>query len=126
MPGDDPDGVSLWRTGEIDASRQSPRRPRPRPGTGQEARPTEGSAQDRERHTDASERRQRHTEGGGTGRRRQWHRAAGEEGDGGRNGEGGVMAIATVTRSNLPSVNLRACVRVPPLKARGRDKGHNQ
>jgi hypothetical protein len=49
-----------------------------------------GSAQGRERHQDASERRGRHPQGGGAGRLREWHGAAGEEGDGGRVGRGGV------------------------------------
>ena len=37
-----------------------------------------------------SEHRERHTEGGGDGRRRQWHRAACRAGDGGGNGGGPV------------------------------------
>ena len=51
-PGDDPDGVGLWRTGKIDAPRQSPRRPGSCPPAGQEARPPQGVAQGRERHQD--------------------------------------------------------------------------
>ena len=63
---------------------QSPRRPGSCPPAGQEARPPQGVTQGRERHQDASERREGHTEGGGAGRRRERHGAAGEEGDGWR------------------------------------------
>jgi hypothetical protein len=38
----------------------------------------------------ASERREWHTEGGGDGGLRQWHRSAGQEGDGGGVARGGV------------------------------------
>ena len=82
-PRHDPDGVGVWRAGKIDAPQQSPRRPGSCPPAGEEARPPEGVTQGRERHQDASERREGHTEGGGAGRRRERHGAAGEEGDGG-------------------------------------------
>jgi len=58
----------------------------------QETWPPQGVTQGRARHQDASERRERHTEGGGAGWVRQRHGAAGEEGDGGRVGRGGVIA----------------------------------
>ena len=91
----DPDGVGIWRTGKIDASRQSPRRLGSCPPAGEETWPPKGVTEGGKRHQDASERRKRHTEGGGAGRRRKRHRAAGEEGDGWAVGGSGVSPPIT-------------------------------
>ena len=42
-PRHDPDGVGVWRTGKIDAPRQSSRRLGPGPPAGEEARPSKVS-----------------------------------------------------------------------------------
>jgi hypothetical protein len=64
------------------------------------------SVRDRERHQDASERREGHSESRCDGRHRQRHGAAGEKGDGGGGGEGGVTVGAgpsLLPRSQAPT-----------------------